>query len=770
MRGQRALLLIILLLALSLRLFRLDGQSLWADEGVSVALAFRDLPTIARSAAQDIHPPLYYYLLYVWVHLWGGSEMAVRSLSVFCGVALVAATYLLGQALFGPRVALCAAFLSALSPFQIYYSQETRMYILVALWGALSLYSSLRFMRGGEKAYMVAYIAATTLALYTHYFAFTIVLVANAAYFLGLLLNLSPRRRRHILLWCLSQIAVALLYLPWLLFAGGQLRTWPAISEPLSLPFLLRETLRIFSLGLSLEPGLILLGFFGLLILGMVPTRRSREEGYSLAFTVFYFLLPPLIMYLLSLSRPLYRPKLLLLATPGFYLLLARGASGEWIDKARWPAIRHLVTSFSLLFVTIISLLSLRGYFFDPRYARDDYRGLARYISAMGAPGDAILLNAPGQIDVFSYYYKGALSIYPLPGERPPDEEETIQALEGIAARYRRLYGVFWATAESDPQGLIEGWLDRYAFEAFDRWYGNVRLVLYALPQETVGEEIENPRELTLGEGIRFLGYSMPRKEVEAGDILPLTLFWETSKELGERYKVFIHALDGQEHIVGQRDGEPVGGSKATTTWRAGEVIADRHGLLILPGTPPGEYEVEVGLYSLSTGERLPAKEGNEPPDSRFFLPPIQVVKPNFPPPLDLLEMQHRVGQGYGPLALLGYNLSKLGFEHDPWAPLRLGEALHLTLFWQARERPQEEVQLTIRLVNPQGQEAARWTASPTGGEYPLTSWEPQEVVRDQHHLILPSELSPGQYRLLLEVEGVEPAPSPLFLQIVTIK
>ncbi|MEA3460120.1 MAG: glycosyltransferase family 39 protein, partial [Chloroflexota bacterium] len=137
-RVQISLIIIILVAAL-LRFYRLDGQSLWADEGNSVALAGRDLATIARNAARDIHPPLYYWLLHFWVMAFGKSEIAVRSLSALLGTALVYLTFLLGCRLFGRRVGLAAALLSALSPFQVYYSQEARMYILATLLGASSV-------------------------------------------------------------------------------------------------------------------------------------------------------------------------------------------------------------------------------------------------------------------------------------------------------------------------------------------------------------------------------------------------------------------------------------------------------------------------------------------------------------------------------------------------------------------------------------------------------------------------------------------------------
>ncbi|MEM4723700.1 MAG: glycosyltransferase family 39 protein [Candidatus Hadarchaeum sp.] len=89
------LLISILLLALSLRLFRIEAQSLWNDEGTSVALAARDLGAITRGAANDIHPPLYYYVLHLWIKLFGNSELSVRSLSALLGTALVLLTFVL---------------------------------------------------------------------------------------------------------------------------------------------------------------------------------------------------------------------------------------------------------------------------------------------------------------------------------------------------------------------------------------------------------------------------------------------------------------------------------------------------------------------------------------------------------------------------------------------------------------------------------------------------------------------------------------------------
>ncbi|MCI0474886.1 MAG: glycosyltransferase family 39 protein, partial [Anaerolineales bacterium] len=117
-------LLVALFVAFALRVVFLDAQSLWNDEGTSVALSSLSLEAIINGAARDIHPPLYYLLLHFWMPFAGQTEFAVRFLSVIAGVLIVAVTYRVARAFFDDEVAVIAAFLTAFSPFQIYYSQE----------------------------------------------------------------------------------------------------------------------------------------------------------------------------------------------------------------------------------------------------------------------------------------------------------------------------------------------------------------------------------------------------------------------------------------------------------------------------------------------------------------------------------------------------------------------------------------------------------------------------------------------------------------------
>ncbi len=819
----RISLLLILVLAAFLRFYRLDAQSLWADEGNSVSLSGRSLPLITAGAAHDIHPPLYYYMLHFWMRLFGSSEFAVRALSALLGTVLVYLTYLLGRHLSNhctcpvrqvQGLGLVAAFLSAISPFQVYYSQEARMYILLAALSALSVYSFIKFLEAEasktrnpkpetRNQYLWAgpYIITTALSLYTHYSFPIVIAMENLLY--GIWLVISWRQGRvlgRVLRWVVVQLAVVAVYLPWLPIAYRQVSNWPSISQSHGLLFVVQEAFRLFSLGPTAgtkHASLLLLGFAAILIAGAWPlvlgqgqgprTRPTIEQEYPsprlliYLLPLFYCLFPILMMYVLSLWRPAYRPKFFLVGGLAFCLILAKGIirSSKAASSKRLTT-RYLLPATCLIFITVASTRSLQNYYFDPQYARDDYRGIAQYISALERKGNAVLLNAPNQWEIFTYYYKGDLPIYPLPRSRPLDEAQTADELTEIAAEHNGIFAVLWAVDESDPGRFVEGWLGERAYKALDTWYGNVRLAIYAVPTASP-REVQNPLDAKLGDEIALLGYNLLTHEVEAGDILQLTLFWQALAQPKERYKVFVHLLDEAGHIVGQRDSEPGDGLSITTTWQAGETVADNYGVLIRPGTPPGQHRIEVGMYSLISGQRLAVSEGGQACPERgrrarsdhLLLDSVSVLRPSRPPSSAALKMQHEAEIQYDDLVLLGYNVYELGHEHQPTEPLQPGDVLHLDLYWRALRAPQYDWQLTLQLVDSKGNILATQQAEPASVDYPTTDWELGEVVRGQYDIFIPPEAPRGGYRLkgqLARLPGGEPLRSPWVSQQFSIQ
>ena len=120
-------------------------------------------------------------------------------------------------------------------------------------------------------------------------------------------------------------------------------------------------------------------------------------------------------------------------------------------------------------------------------------------------------------------------------------------------------------------------------------------------------DEPEIPRrvDLDLGGQIRLLGYRLDPAAPKPGGTLRLTLYWRALADGERNYRVFTHLLDAESKIWGQKDGEPRSWTHPTPAWLKGEVVEDVYELEVQPDAPPGQYEVEVGMYDPQTGERL---------------------------------------------------------------------------------------------------------------------------------------------------------------------
>ncbi|TAG54099.1 MAG: hypothetical protein EAZ27_09655 [Cytophagales bacterium] len=168
------ILIIILIVASFLRLYKLSFQSLWLDELFTAADC---LPTNALSHlwfrfTHDQHPIFYYFLEWIWLKILGLGDVRVRIPSVIYGILGVYAIYLAGKKIFNEHIGLIAAALLAVNPFHIEYSQEARPYTLLFLLSTLSFmfFYQIVFLKENKLKQAIFYIISTILMLYTHYF------------------------------------------------------------------------------------------------------------------------------------------------------------------------------------------------------------------------------------------------------------------------------------------------------------------------------------------------------------------------------------------------------------------------------------------------------------------------------------------------------------------------------------------------------------------------------------------------------------------------
>ncbi|MCJ7751796.1 MAG: hypothetical protein MUQ65_12000, partial [Armatimonadetes bacterium] len=88
-------------------------------------------------------------------------------------------------------------------------------------------------------------------------------------------------------------------------------------------------------------------------------------------------------------------------------------------------------------------------------------------------------------------------------------------------------------------------------------------------------------------------------------------LGWEPLQEIATAYRVFVHAVDDQGHLLAQNDGEPTGWTRPTTGWAVGEIVIDPRSLQIPDTAAVGPVEIRVGVYA-PDGQRLSAADGTD--------------------------------------------------------------------------------------------------------------------------------------------------------------
>ncbi|MDP2660304.1 MAG: glycosyltransferase family 39 protein [Dehalococcoidia bacterium] len=794
----------VLLLAFGLRVFRLDGQSLWYDEGNSAFMTARSLPDIIAGAAADIHPPLYYVVLSWWSGIGGYNEFGLRFLSVVFGLLLVAILYTLAKKLFARQAGLAAAAIAAVSPFLIYYSQEARMYMLGALLCALA---GLFFVKAIEKdRYWAGYALAAAAALYTQYYAFGVILALNI-FFVAAILWRSGRGLWS--RWLAANIAAVLLYLPWLPSLANQASLWPRASQTQmagnELMLWVTRGVLVTQLGpldpkdaasasamfnwLAPSTGLLIIAAVGWPVLNRA--FRGKPLGVLGRWMGLLFVVTVAAVSWCSLLAPIWRPpfqaKFLVFGLPWLYLWMGLGIvclsgaarrflqhlangfqpKGRGRYRIPWPIPLIMPTSLPLLSIGLVVFTALQWYYFDPRYSRDDYRGLTRYIETQAQPSDSIILDAPGQAEIFAYYYRGQTPVYPLPMQRPLVEIATGNDLATIASASGRVWAVLWGQRESDPNNFIERWLDQSGFETADRWYGGVRLVLYTMSGQQERSVSVNDR---LGDYARLSSVTLHAAptsgdgrlvRVASGDVIPLTIRWEPIAPTPQRYKVFVHLLGPNATLWGQHDAEPAGGAQPTTGWTPGQLVSDNHGLPVPPGAPPGTYQIEVGLYNMETGQRLPVFDnaGNLVGD-RVVLQPVEVTRPAVFPSREGLAIEQPLEARFDGVTLMGYEMFKLGTEIGN-RDFHTGDMAQLSLFWRVSGPASPAYHpIQVRLLDSAGTALADDLIVP-GYNYPMDRWDPGEIVRAQYKVAL--RQPPGVYRLVVSLgeAGVSQPPQP---------
>lgn len=243
-----------------------------------------------------------------------------------------------------------------------------------------------------------------------------------------------------------------------------------------------------------------------------------------------------------------------------------------------------------------------------------------------------------------------------------------------------------------------------------------------------------------LGGQIEFLGFDLPRRQVRAGEELPLVLYWRALEPLETNYQSFVHLTHPAAVSWGQSDALNPGGLP-TTRWPLDRYVQDPHRVQIRPGTPPGEYRLQVGLYTLEDGHRVPVlgPDGQPAGETVTLDVPVEVVRALRPPDVEELGVDRHIGASYDDqITLLGYTA--------PYTSTGVPGFVQLTLFWQSERRHPQDFVITVAVVDEAEEVVAMASGAPATGRYPTSEWVRGEVVRDPYAFWLPGDFDPGTY------------------------
>ncbi|MFH1225464.1 MAG: glycosyltransferase family 39 protein [Candidatus Diapherotrites archaeon] len=173
-RRQALALAAILILALGLRIYGIGDRIEAPDENMTLR-AMGDIGNLySQLAEEDFHPPLY-YLLISPAYLIMPGLVSIRLVGALLGALTVLAVFFLAREFMDARKSLIAAFLFAIYPYSIVYSQQARCYVLVILLSTLSTLVWVRFLKGkGSPILLVPLYAATAYTDYTAVFGIAV--------------------------------------------------------------------------------------------------------------------------------------------------------------------------------------------------------------------------------------------------------------------------------------------------------------------------------------------------------------------------------------------------------------------------------------------------------------------------------------------------------------------------------------------------------------------------------------------------------------------
>ncbi len=363
------ILISIIFLGIYLRFRNLTLDSFWLDELFSMDFSNpnRNFSEMVRLTLEDVHPPFYQFLLWIWLKFFGFTEFAGRSLSAFIGTLTIIVSYYFTKDFYKEKVALAVSFIFSINIFLIFFSNEVRAYQLTILLCMLSYLYLYRTVLTKDKKNLYLYWFFTIIWMYTHYYSFFI--IATQLIFVLIYIFIFEKDFKKLFIFTIQTSIIFILsiipLIPYL-FATTQGDKFWFIKKP-AITYFINYIHFYFGYG-----GLFFVLFGFLFTLYYLLTERiEKKEKIFLIMLFIWFIFGYLIPYINSiLTFPLVQARYSIVMIPPIILIALYGISKQ-------------KNIFQIILLFIFAIFSFKVIFIDfgNKLYKQQYREPLIYVS-----------------------------------------------------------------------------------------------------------------------------------------------------------------------------------------------------------------------------------------------------------------------------------------------------------------------------------------------------------------------------------------------------